>query len=100
MTYEEHIRRFLEEAKKAEIFVLIWGPGDPRGDLSNPSYVYWKKRCQIRDEIRKVFPNAGVYFSEDEQLRRYTAHLEDTLMEEWVHAGMADCILALDVSRG
>ena len=97
---EDRIKGLFAEARQAELIVLIWGPGDPGSDPSHPSYPYWNKRCQIREEIRKAFPNAGVYFSEDDQLRQFTRHLEDVLAEEWVHASQADCILVLDVSRG
>ena len=99
MSVEENIKSFLEDAKRLEMLVLIWGPGDP-GDSTHPNHKYWEKRCMIRELLRREFPNAGVYFSEDEALRKYTIHLDDALIEEGVHAEKADCILVLDVSRG
>src|ERR1700728_3476450 len=97
---KERIDGLFAEAKQTNLVVLIWGPGNPGDDPSHPSYPYWQKRCQIRQEIRKAFPNADVYFSEDDELRRYTDRLEDVWAEEWVHASQADCILVLDMSRG
>ena len=81
--------------------VLVWGPGEPADEISVDSAVtYWQKRNQIKEQLRKTFPKAEVFFSEDQELRNRTRSMEDPLVEEMVHALAADCILILDVSRG
>jgi hypothetical protein len=54
----------------------------------------------IKKHLREAFQNSGIFFSEDDELRARTKHLEDVLVEEMVHGLAADCILILDVSRG
>lgn len=100
MSYSDKIRLLRNQAKREEITVLIWGPGDPgpTGDIERQKY--WTKRVQIKEVLQREFPNAEIAFSEDRELRELTAGLEDLLVEELVHAAVADCILVLDVSRG
>jgi hypothetical protein len=96
----DRIRALKSQAKRQDLVVLVWGPGDPGSGASPEASLYWEKRNQIRDCIAKEFSSAEVYFSESEALREHTRDLENLLTEELVHAAIADCILVLDVSRG
>ena len=100
MNAASKIRSLREEARKQDLIVLVWGPGDPGASAPAESRKFWVKRGQIRDAVQKNFPAAEVVFSESDSLRDHTRDLEDLLTEELLHAAIADCILVLDVSRG
>jgi hypothetical protein len=97
---DERFEAYFRAARKQDLLVLVWGPGDP-GPGGDPKIaLYWRKRNEIRAAVKARFPNAEVLFSESAVLRDYTRHLGDLLTEELAHADIADCILILDVSRG
>jgi hypothetical protein len=87
------LRALRERARMEQLLVLVWGPGSSNKE-------YWGKRNQIRDEIKSVYKNAEVEFSESDVLRDHTRDLASLLVEELAHATVADCIIVLDVSRG
>jgi hypothetical protein len=94
------IKVVLDRARRQQLVVLVWGPGDPGPHGSRETKKYWKKRNQIRDLLAKEFKESQVYFSESDALRDHTRDLDTMLTEELVHAAVADCILVLDISRG
>jgi len=96
----DKIARLNERAKREELVVLVWGPGDPGATGDKDAKAYWLKRNQMRDALGKEFKESEIYFSEAAELRDHTRDLDTLLTEELVHAGIADCILILDVSRG
>ena len=85
-------KRIINLAYQMPVRVLVWGPGqtDEKG---------YAKRKEIKDEIRRRFPNSEVYFSEDKELRSITGSLP-TLIAEIVHARAAHIVIVLGISRG
>ena len=100
MKARDRIEAIRRRARKQELLILVWGPGDPGADASGERLKYWEKRVQIRESIQSAYPESEVLFSESDALRDHTRDLNDLLAEELVHATAADCILILDVSRG
>jgi hypothetical protein len=96
----ERMKALKDRAKREDLVILVWGPGDPGPGGSTEIKRYWEKRQQIRNILAATFTSSQVFFSEDKALRSRTQGLGDLLPEELVHAGIADCILILDVSRG
>ncbi len=94
---EEKLRTL---ARKQELLVLVWGPGDPGSKASANAQLGFRKRKQIKAEIEQIFPGANVRFSEDSDLQNMTDYMRRQLRREMVHARIADVIVVLDVSRG
>jgi hypothetical protein len=97
---EDRIQSLYRRAKREDLVVLVWGPGDPGAAGSPELQKYWQKRQKIRDSLADVFKSSEILFSESGSLRDHTRDLQNLLTEELVHAAAADCILVLDVSRG
>ena len=94
---EEKLRRL---ARKQELRILVWGPGDPGTGGDAASQQRYKKRVQMRDAVQAAFTESEVRFSEDPVLVNSTAYIPGQLRKEAVHASAAHVVLMLDVSRG
>lgn len=94
MSFDERINEIVGLSQAMQLNVLIWGPGR----LAAADYA---KREKMRQEIKQVFTNADVRFSED---------LMDTMPggadgltipeQELLHLAACDVCFVLDVSKG
>jgi hypothetical protein len=98
--YDEEDAEIRRRAHREELKILVWGPGNPGVGGSPKRRRAYQKRIQIRDELRRRFPNSEVFFSEDPEMRHLTADLGGQLRKEALQAYLSDVIIILDVSRG
>lgn len=98
--YAEEARRIIEDARFERMRILVWGPGDPGTDAPPERRTAYQKRQQIKDELKKRFPRAEVYFSEDAEMVEIASAILGQLRGQALQAQVADAVLILDVSRG
>ena len=72
MDSAERIGALKQHAKRQQLVVLVWGPGDPGAGASKTDRKYWQKREQIRDALKAEFVESEILFSETEALRDHT----------------------------
>jgi len=82
------------------IKILVWGPGDPGAGASEERRRAYAKRVQIKDVLRREFPRAEVYFSEDTEMINLSQGIRGQLRREALQARSADLVIMLDISRG
>src|SRR5436190_5047184 len=94
MSFDERIHEIVTLSQALNLNVLIWGPGE----LAVEDYA---KREKMRQEIRKVFANADVRFSED-LLDTIPGGTEGLTVpeQELLHLAACDVCFVLDVSKG
>ena len=85
----QKLKQHRERASHFRLDILVWGPSD---DGSTE----YKKRCEIRDELKKRGHNAT--FSED--LCADEEALKNRLTDEYIQAESADAIVMIYGSRG
>lgn len=95
MGFDKNIEGVERTLKSWDLSVLIWGPGKFREEEN-------AKREKIRTVIKNHFPNADVYFSEDEELRKKVPHAKYLSLqeEELYHLASCDVCIVLDTSPG
>ena len=95
MSFDETIRELIRKIEKLELNILVWGSG--KSDRKN-----YQKRAKIRRELRKVFKNADVRFSEDLDDSTTSPAKQHTSIPErelW-HLAACDLCVVLDTSAG
>lgn len=94
MSFNERIDEITSLSEAMKLNVLIWGPGR----LAAEDYA---KREKMRQEIKHIFTNADVRFSED--LMDTIPSGRDGLAipeQELLHLAACDICFVLDVSKG
>ena len=94
MSFDESIEQIISLSEAIKLNILIWGPG-------KSAAAQYAKREKMRQQIKEVFINADVRFSEE---------LMDTLPsgsegltvpeQELLHLAACDVCFVLDVSKG
>jgi len=97
--------RFKEESQKIRmnarfepINILVWGPGEPIGNVDPDKLKAYKKRLKIQSHLKEIFTRAEVVFSEE--LNDETLTGQGILQAQAIHAKIAHLILVLDLGRG
>ena len=98
--FKERATKILENAKYQPINILVWGPGNPGVSADNDKILAYQKRIQIKEVLRKNFPRAEVYFSEDREMISISEGISGQLRKEALQARAAALIIMLDISRG
>ena len=98
--FEERAKQIKEDVKYETINILVWGPGDPGSDAPSEKRRAYEKRIQIKEVLRKEFPRAEVYLSEDTEMIKIAEGIHGQLKKEALQASAADLILILDIRRG
>jgi len=99
-SWADEARDTLAVAKFETLRILVWGPGDPGVGAPPERVDAYNKRLQIRDELRKQFPRAEVFFSEDPEMQALGPPEMSQLEREALQASGANLVLMLDISRG
>lgn len=99
-SFKETALSITREARLEPIKVLVWGPGDPGPTAPPEIKKAYQKRIQIKDELKKAFPRAEVFFSEDPEMLEISKTFRGHLRKEAFQAKIADLVLMLDISRG
>jgi len=100
LRYRSMAESIKEEAKKEPINILVCGPGDPGPNAIQEKRLAYEKRIQIRDALRREFPHAEVFFSEDPEMNQIAEGIGGQLGKEALQARVSHLILMLDISRG
>ncbi len=98
--YKERAKRTRENARHEPIVILVWGPGNPSENASPEKHKAYKKRLEIKKQLKKKFPRAEVFFSEDKEMKKPAQTGQSQLQAEAMQAKNADLILMLDLGRG
>src|SRR5437660_9209352 len=97
---KEDAERIRRDSKFEPITILVWGPGDPGAGAAADKRKSYNKRLQIKDVLRKEFPRASVFFSEDPEMIEIGEGIVGQLRIEALQAKISDLVLMLDISRG
>jgi hypothetical protein len=98
--WNQEAEDILRQARREEIKVLVWGPGDPGIGTTEEKKKAYEKRLKIREALRKEFPFAEVFFTEDPEMQGLGFPGITTLELEALQASIADVVVMLDISRG
>lgn len=98
--YTERANRIRENARHEPIVMLVWGPGNPGKNALPDKLKAYEKRLKIKKHLRKMFPRAEVFFSEDKEMKEPAQTGQSQLQAEAMQAKNADLILMLDLGRG
>src|SRR6185295_1192450 len=94
-TFEDEAQALVNAIfRRAKWNVLIWGPGIPGEVVSKEARDGYEKRCLMRAELQRCFPNSRFIFSEEAKIEGIT----DWLTTETVHADKAKLIIILDIT--
>jgi hypothetical protein len=101
VSWRDDIDELLEYAvRETRLKILIWGPGKPKRRTNRRAIRLYNKRLKMKSALAEAYPNAEVYFSEDEELSRPTEKLESIRSSIAVHARTADVIVSLAATEG
>lgn len=92
--------RIRESARRLPLGILVWGPGQPESTESSGERESYEKRVQIKSVLKREFPNAEVYFSEDPEMDELSRDITDQLLKQALQARTVDAIIHLDMGRG
>ena len=68
--------------------------------MSKEEQESYEKRLQIKAVLKREFPNAGVYFSDDPEMEELSRDIDDQLLKQAFQARTVDGIIHLDIGRG
>ena len=94
MSFDERFSQLLSVSEAVRLNVLIWGPG-------TAAVEQYRKREKMRQQIKDVFLNADVRFSE-ELMDTLPGGIEGLTLpeEELLHLAACDVCFVLDTSKG
>ena len=100
LRWHEEADKYINAARKYPLRILVWGPGKPDKRATPEERKPYEKRVQIKSVLRKHFPNAEVYMSEDPEMNALAPGVKDKLKREAIQARTADLVLVLAIGRG
>lgn len=98
--YKLEYQKMMVTARCQPITILVWGPGDPGVGADLEKVKAYQKRLKIKTYLRERFPSAGVFFSEDKEMKELALTGQSQLETQAVQASIAQLILMLDLTRG
>lgn len=98
--YKLNYEKIKETARCQPITILVWGPGDPGDGAPLEKVKAYQKRLKIKNHLRKRFPSAAVFFSEDKEMKKLALTGQSQLEAQAVQANIAQLVLMLDLTRG
>ncbi|MDP3103363.1 MAG: hypothetical protein Q8M95_02000 [Candidatus Methanoperedens sp.] len=93
-------QRLKEIARCQPITILVWGPTDPGVGAPPDEVKAYLKRLKIKTHLKKRFPSAGVFFSEDKEMQTLALPGQNQLETQAMQARIAHLVLMLDLTRG
>lgn len=98
--YKLEAEKIKATARCQPIIILVWGPGDPGDGAPLEKVKAYQKRVKIKAHLRERFPCAGVFFSEDKEMKELALTGQNQLEVQAMQAKFAHLVLMLDLTRG